>query len=153
MLPLHYVIRLNIQQNPAWKICGFILVNQARVFVMLISSKYCLQLYMAPVTHPDRYGESIDFWQNVYGINSEYYVYMELFKKVHVCMRIWDDICELTVVFGCSVCHVAISKTVCIWRAICGINIRWKCIDMAACGESPHILNCTVNFFVSFLLM
>ncbi|KAJ6327913.1 hypothetical protein OIU77_009734 [Salix suchowensis] len=36
---------------------------------MLISSKYCLQLYMAPVTHPDRYGESIDFWQNVYGIN------------------------------------------------------------------------------------
>ncbi|XP_061961699.1 probable protein arginine N-methyltransferase 6 isoform X2 [Populus nigra] len=26
-------------------------------------------LYMAPVTHPDRYGESIDFWQNVYGIN------------------------------------------------------------------------------------
>ncbi|KAG5230721.1 protein arginine N-methyltransferase [Salix suchowensis] len=28
-----------------------------------------LNLYMAPVTHPDRYGESIDFWQNVYGIN------------------------------------------------------------------------------------
>ncbi|XP_011011716.1 PREDICTED: uncharacterized protein LOC105116189 isoform X2 [Populus euphratica] len=28
----------------------------------------CL-LYMATVTHPDRYGESIDFWQNVYGIN------------------------------------------------------------------------------------
>ncbi|XP_024440898.1 probable protein arginine N-methyltransferase 6 isoform X2 [Populus trichocarpa] len=26
-------------------------------------------LYMAPVTHPDRYGESIDFWQNVNGIN------------------------------------------------------------------------------------
>ncbi|XP_011011717.1 PREDICTED: probable protein arginine N-methyltransferase 6 isoform X3 [Populus euphratica] len=26
-------------------------------------------LYMATVTHPDRYGESIDFWQNVYGIN------------------------------------------------------------------------------------
>ncbi|XP_024440899.1 probable protein arginine N-methyltransferase 6 isoform X3 [Populus trichocarpa] len=24
---------------------------------------------MAPVTHPDRYGESIDFWQNVNGIN------------------------------------------------------------------------------------
>ncbi|KAJ6766016.1 hypothetical protein OIU79_022065 [Salix purpurea] len=36
---------------------------------MLISYKYCLQLYMAPVTHPDRYGESIDFWQNFYGIN------------------------------------------------------------------------------------
>ncbi|KAK9115498.1 hypothetical protein Sjap_014445 [Stephania japonica] len=26
-------------------------------------------LYMAPVTHPDRYGESIDFWRNVYGID------------------------------------------------------------------------------------
>nr|POF02938.1 putative protein arginine n-methyltransferase 6 [Quercus suber] len=29
-------------------------------------------LYMAPVTHSDRYGESIDFWRNVYGIDSEY---------------------------------------------------------------------------------
>ncbi|CAA6673394.1 unnamed protein product [Spirodela intermedia] len=27
-------------------------------------------LYMAPVTHPDRYRESIDFWRNVYGIDS-----------------------------------------------------------------------------------
>ncbi|CAA7410623.1 unnamed protein product [Spirodela intermedia] len=26
-------------------------------------------LYMAPVTHPDRYRESIDFWRNVYGID------------------------------------------------------------------------------------
>lgn len=26
-------------------------------------------LYMAPITHPDRYGESIDFWRNVYGID------------------------------------------------------------------------------------
>ncbi|KAJ0037418.1 hypothetical protein Pint_23261 [Pistacia integerrima] len=26
-------------------------------------------LYMAPVTHPDRYNESIDFWRNVYGID------------------------------------------------------------------------------------
>ncbi|KAF3949341.1 hypothetical protein CMV_024777 [Castanea mollissima] len=26
-------------------------------------------LYMAPVTHSDRYGESIDFWRNVYGID------------------------------------------------------------------------------------
>ncbi|XP_009629150.1 putative protein arginine N-methyltransferase 6 [Nicotiana tabacum] len=26
-------------------------------------------LYMAPVTHPDRYGESVDFWRNVYGID------------------------------------------------------------------------------------
>ncbi|WCJ38985.1 protein arginine methyltransferase 6 [Euphorbia peplus] len=26
-------------------------------------------LYMAPVTHPDRYTESIDFWRNVYGID------------------------------------------------------------------------------------
>ncbi|KAJ0642354.1 putative methyltransferase [Helianthus annuus] len=28
-----------------------------------------LQLYMAPVTHPDRYAESIDFWRNVYGVD------------------------------------------------------------------------------------
>ncbi|KAG8656684.1 hypothetical protein MANES_04G162200v8 [Manihot esculenta] len=26
-------------------------------------------LYMAPVTHPDRYSESIEFWRNVYGID------------------------------------------------------------------------------------
>ncbi|KAL5543038.1 hypothetical protein UlMin_010748 [Ulmus minor] len=26
-------------------------------------------LYMAPVTHPDRYNDSIDFWRNVYGID------------------------------------------------------------------------------------
>nr|XP_043624692.1 probable protein arginine N-methyltransferase 6 [Erigeron canadensis] len=26
-------------------------------------------LYMAPVTNPDRYGDSIDFWRNVYGID------------------------------------------------------------------------------------
>nr|GMC56222.1 probable protein arginine N-methyltransferase 6 [Ipomoea batatas]GMD16537.1 probable protein arginine N-methyltransferase 6 [Ipomoea batatas]GME09709.1 probable protein arginine N-methyltransferase 6 [Ipomoea batatas] len=26
-------------------------------------------LYMAPVTHPDRYNASIDFWRNVYGID------------------------------------------------------------------------------------
>ncbi|OIW01892.1 hypothetical protein TanjilG_31074 [Lupinus angustifolius] len=30
-------------------------------------------LYMAPVTHTDRYSESIDFWRNVYGINSSVY--------------------------------------------------------------------------------
>ncbi|XP_054824602.1 probable protein arginine N-methyltransferase 6 isoform X1 [Prosopis cineraria] len=27
------------------------------------------KLYMAPVTHADRYSESIDFWRNVYGID------------------------------------------------------------------------------------
>ncbi|XP_010533207.1 PREDICTED: probable protein arginine N-methyltransferase 6 [Tarenaya hassleriana] len=26
-------------------------------------------LYMAPITHPDRYSQSIDFWRNVYGID------------------------------------------------------------------------------------
>ncbi|CAL5354320.1 unnamed protein product [Camellia sinensis] len=26
-------------------------------------------LYMVPITHPDRYTESIDFWRNVYGID------------------------------------------------------------------------------------
>jgi len=33
---------------------------------------FCLQLYMAPITHSDRYNESIDFWRNVYGIDSEH---------------------------------------------------------------------------------
>ncbi|PON37536.1 Protein arginine N-methyltransferase [Parasponia andersonii] len=28
-------------------------------------------LYMAPVTHLERYSESIDFWRNVYGIDSK----------------------------------------------------------------------------------
>ncbi|THG13174.1 hypothetical protein TEA_028725 [Camellia sinensis var. sinensis] len=27
------------------------------------------ELYMVPITHPDRYTESIDFWRNVYGID------------------------------------------------------------------------------------
>lgn len=27
---------------------------------------------MAPVSHPDRYGGSIDFWRNVYGIDSKF---------------------------------------------------------------------------------
>ncbi|CAA0811558.1 Probable protein arginine N-methyltransferase 6 [Striga hermonthica] len=30
-------------------------------------------LYMAPVSHPDRYTESIDFWHNVYEIDSKYF--------------------------------------------------------------------------------
>lgn len=32
---------------------------------------FVLQLYMAPVTHSERYNEAIDFWRNVYGIDSE----------------------------------------------------------------------------------
>ena len=31
---------------------------------------------MAPVSHPDRYSHSIDFWRNVYGIDSKYYINM-----------------------------------------------------------------------------
>ncbi|XWS54360.1 hypothetical protein CRYUN_Cryun10bG0083500 [Craigia yunnanensis] len=27
------------------------------------------KLYMAPITHPDRYNDSIEFWRNVYGID------------------------------------------------------------------------------------
>ncbi|KAK4479688.1 hypothetical protein RD792_015217 [Penstemon davidsonii] len=27
------------------------------------------ELYMAPVSHPDRYSDSVDFWRNVYGID------------------------------------------------------------------------------------
>ncbi|KAL3635858.1 putative protein arginine N-methyltransferase 6 [Castilleja foliolosa] len=36
-------------------------------------------LYMAPVTHSDRYSESIDFWRNVYGIDMS--VMMPLAKQ------------------------------------------------------------------------
>ncbi|KAK6146613.1 hypothetical protein DH2020_020482 [Rehmannia glutinosa] len=36
-------------------------------------------LYMAPISHPDRYGESIDFWRNVYGIDMS--VMMPLAKQ------------------------------------------------------------------------
>ncbi|KAL6568799.1 putative protein arginine N-methyltransferase 6 [Orobanche hederae] len=36
-------------------------------------------LYMAPVSHPDRYSESIDFWRNVYGIDMS--VMMPLAKQ------------------------------------------------------------------------
>ncbi|KAK8617474.1 hypothetical protein V6N13_080390 [Hibiscus sabdariffa] len=28
-----------------------------------------VELYMAPITHPDRYNDSIEFWRNVYGID------------------------------------------------------------------------------------
>lgn len=42
-------------------------------FLMDLMLKFDLmQLYMAPVTHPDRYSNSIDFWRDVYGIDSEY---------------------------------------------------------------------------------
>ena len=30
-----------------------------------------LQLYIAPVTNVERYAESIDFWRDVYGIDSK----------------------------------------------------------------------------------
>ncbi|KAG8382612.1 hypothetical protein BUALT_Bualt05G0095600 [Buddleja alternifolia] len=36
-------------------------------------------LYMAPVSHPDRYSESIDFWRNIYGIDMS--VMMPLAKQ------------------------------------------------------------------------
>uniref|UniRef100_A0A0R0INI8 Protein arginine N-methyltransferase domain-containing protein n=1 Tax=Glycine max TaxID=3847 RepID=A0A0R0INI8_SOYBN len=32
-------------------------------------------LYMAPVTHTDRYSDSVDFWRNVYGIDKEKVTY------------------------------------------------------------------------------
>lgn len=31
---------------------------------------------MAPISHPDRYSHSIDFWRNVYGIDSKCYINM-----------------------------------------------------------------------------
>ena len=38
---------------------------------LLILDMFLFQLYMAPVTHSDRYSESIDFWRDVYGIDSK----------------------------------------------------------------------------------
>ncbi|PHT81191.1 hypothetical protein T459_14206 [Capsicum annuum] len=46
---------------------GLILPSHATVVIHSL-----IYLYMAPVTHPDRYSESVDFWRNVYGIDSEY---------------------------------------------------------------------------------
>ncbi|KAF1002540.1 hypothetical protein AG4045_021274, partial [Apium graveolens] len=33
------------------------------------ATEIAVQLYIAPVTLPDRYSEKIDFWHNVYGID------------------------------------------------------------------------------------
>ncbi|KAF2323800.1 hypothetical protein GH714_036983 [Hevea brasiliensis] len=44
-------------------------------------------LYMAPVTHPDRYSESIDFWRNVYGIDMS--AMMPLENSVHLKNHLW----------------------------------------------------------------
>lgn len=43
---------------------------------------------MAPVSHPDRYSDSIDFWRNVYGIDSEYTLrpYSLFMILVYLCM-------------------------------------------------------------------
>lgn len=54
---------LVIASSSGWK---WIQLHNLNLFI------HELQLYMAPVTHPDRYSESIDFWRNVYGIDSEY---------------------------------------------------------------------------------
>lgn len=56
------------------------------------------------------------------------------------------------VVFGCSVCHVATSKTVCIWGAMRGDNNRRECFDMATCGESWlfSVLNSRLITFVVY---
>ncbi|KAK4373447.1 hypothetical protein RND71_008831 [Anisodus tanguticus] len=36
----------------------------------LVLPSHATVLYMAPVTHPDRYSESVDFWHNIYGIDN-----------------------------------------------------------------------------------
>lgn len=46
---------------------------------LIVFTLYCLQLYLAPITHPDRYNGSIDFWRNVYGIDSEYDANLDLY--------------------------------------------------------------------------
>ena len=46
--------------------------NKATFDMLLLT--FFWQLYMAPVTHPERYSHSIDFWRNVYGIDSKYYI-------------------------------------------------------------------------------
>lgn len=56
-----------------------------------------------------------------------------------------------TTAFGCSVCHVIISKTMCIWGTFCGDNNRWKYFDMATYGTFASVI-VTVYFDFSSLL-
>jgi hypothetical protein len=48
-----------------------LLVSCPKYEKLLTSWCTFLQLYMAPVTHTDRYSDSVDFWRNVYGIDSK----------------------------------------------------------------------------------
>ncbi|KAK1373167.1 hypothetical protein POM88_029360 [Heracleum sosnowskyi] len=59
---------------------GYMLLYESMLGSVITARDCCLKpgglilpstatLYMAPVTHPDRYGESIDLWRNVYGID------------------------------------------------------------------------------------
>lgn len=81
---------------------------------------------MAPVTHTDRYNDSVDFWRNVYGINSEYLLtiygirdcYGDL--EISTCadlkldfayfsvIRLRNEYCQ--VLYICSYCNLAISS-------------------------------------------
>lgn len=69
-----FVNKLNCCQNPRGRNAIVNMLNPVLLLqlTILVFHNYCLQLYMAPVTHPDRYSESIEFWRNVYGIDSEY---------------------------------------------------------------------------------
>lgn len=54
-------------------------LEKKAIFDMLLFT-FCWQLYMAPISHPDRYSHSIDFWRNVYGINSKSYLTWNLIE-------------------------------------------------------------------------
>ncbi|KAL0743128.1 hypothetical protein Bca4012_084641 [Brassica carinata] len=50
-------------------------------------------LYMAPISHPDRYSHSIDFWRNVYGIDSNSYALHDMSLPYPSLWTESDDVC------------------------------------------------------------
>lgn len=51
---------------------------------------------MAPISHPDRYSHSIDFWRNVYGIDSKNYINLNFGKittlnLIGILVKLSDD--------------------------------------------------------------
>lgn len=76
---------------------------------------FLFQLYMAPVSHPDRYSDSVEFWRDVYGIDSKYIlqdswfiIFWEFSGQVHVVCEIsscWKKNSYLYTFLTC-VCYI-----------------------------------------------
>ena len=96
---------------------------------------------MAPITNPERYEGSVDFWCDVYGIDSK--LLYNPFKSFNMpcrchqnlgggfCMQ-YDDL----KLFFCSVCSCATCQKIYIWRTLHWNNWWRECYKLAICGES-----------------